>query len=75
MKSVNQPTPTEDIVSEESSVSYDGKVFYGVITAPRDCKNTTLPTIVIEDGFNNTLEQYEKCSRPCHARATVQTTS
>ena len=37
-KSVNQLTPTEDIVSEESSVSYNGKVFYGVITAPRDYK-------------------------------------
>ena len=74
-KSVNQLTPTEDIVSEESSVSYDGKVFYGVIITPLDYQNRTLPTIVIEDGFNNTLEQYKKCSRPCHARATVQTMS
>ena len=62
-KTDNQPTPTEDIVSEEYSVSYDDKQLYGVITAPRDYKNKKLPTIVIAHGFNNTLEQYEMYSQ------------
>ena len=55
----NQPTPTEDIVSEEYSVSYDDKQLYGKITAPSDYKSKKLPTIVIAHGLNNTLEQYE----------------
>ncbi|EGP66581.1 peptidase, S9A/B/C family, catalytic domain protein [Streptococcus sp. oral taxon 056 str. F0418] len=58
-KSDKQPTPTEDIVSEEYSISYDDKQLYGKITAPRDYKSKKLPTIVIAHGFNNTLEQYE----------------
>jgi len=61
----NQPTPTEDIVSEEYSVSYDDKQLYGKITAPSDYKSKKLPTIVIAHGLNNTLEQYEKCPRCC----------
>ena len=59
----NQPTPTEDIVSEEYSVSYDDKQLYGKITAPRDYKSKKLPTIVIAHGLNNTLEQYEMYSQ------------
>ena len=62
-KSDNQPTPTEDIVSEEYSVSYDDKQLYGKITAPRDYKSKKLPIIVIAHGFNNTLEQYEMYSQ------------
>lgn len=62
-KTNNQPTPTEDIVSEEYSISYDDKQLYGVITAPRDYKSKKLPTIVIAHGFNNTLEQYEMYSQ------------
>ena len=62
-KTDNQPTPTEDIVSEEYSVSYDDKQLYGKITAPRDYKSKKLPTIVIAHGFNNTLEQYEMYSQ------------
>lgn len=62
-KSDKQPTPTEDIVSEEYSVSYDDKQLYGKITAPRDYKSKKLPTIVIAHGFNNTLEQYEMYSQ------------
>ncbi|MBZ2057746.1 alpha/beta hydrolase family protein [Streptococcus sanguinis] len=59
----NQPTPTEDIVSEEYSVSYDDKQLYGKITAPRDYKSKKLPTIVIAHGLNNTLEQYDMYSQ------------
>ena len=59
----NQPTPTEDIVSEEYSISYDDKQLYGKITAPRDYKSKKLPTIVIAHGLNNTLEQYEMYSQ------------
>ena len=59
VKMDNQPTPTEDIVSEEYSVSYDDKQLYGKITAPSDYKSKKLPTIVIAHGLNNTLEQYE----------------
>ena len=62
-KTDNQPTPTEDIVSEEYSVSYDDKQLYGKITAPRDYKSKKLPTIVIAHGLNNTLEQYEMYSQ------------
>lgn len=62
-KTNNQPTPTENIVSEEYSISYDDKQLYGVITAPRDYKSKKLPTIVIAHGFNNTLEQYEMYSQ------------
>ena len=62
-KSDKQPTPTEDIVSEEYSISYDDKQLYGKITAPRDYKSKKLPTIVIAHGFNNTLEQYEMYSQ------------
>lgn len=62
-KSDKQPTPTNDIVSEEYSVSYDDKQLYGKITAPRDYKSKKLPTIVIAHGFNNTLEQYEMYSQ------------
>ncbi|WP_314830715.1 alpha/beta hydrolase [uncultured Streptococcus sp.] len=62
-KSDNQPTPTDDIVSEEYSVSHDDKQLYGKITAPSDYKSKKLPTIVIAHGLNNTLEQYEKCSQ------------
>ena len=62
-KSDNQPTPTEDIVSEEYSISYDDKRLYGKITAPRDYKSKKLPTIVIAHGLNNTLEQYEMYSQ------------
>lgn len=62
-KSDKQPTPTEDIVSEEYSVSYDDKQLYGKITAPSDYKSKKLPTIVIAHGFNNTLEQYEMYSQ------------
>ena len=58
-KSDKQPTPTEDIVSEEYSVSYADKQLYGKITAPRDYKSKKLPTIVIAHGLNNTLEQYD----------------
>lgn len=58
-KSDKQPTPTEDIVSEEYSVSYDDKQLYGKITAPYDYKSKKLPTIVIAHGLNNTLEQYD----------------
>ncbi len=38
-KSDKQPTPTEDIVSEEYRISYDNKQLYGKITAPRDYKS------------------------------------
>lgn len=62
-KTDNQPTPTDDIVSEEYSVSYDDKQLYGKITAPSDYKSKQLPTIVIAHGFNNTLEQYEMYSQ------------
>ena len=62
-KSDKQPTPTEDIVSEDYSVSYDDKQLYGKITAPRDYKSKKLPTIVIAHGLNNTLEQYEMYSQ------------
>ena len=62
-KSDKQPTPTEDIVSEDYSVSYDDKQLYGKITAPSDYKSKKLPTIVIAHGFNNTLEQYEMYSQ------------
>ena len=62
-KSDNQPTPTDDIVSEEYSISYDDKQLYGKITAPRDYKSKKLPTIVIAHGFNNTLKQYEMYSQ------------
>ena len=62
-KSDNQPTPTDDIVSEEYSVSHDDKQLYGKITAPSDYKSKKLPTIVIAHGFNNTLEQYEMYSQ------------
>ena len=62
-KSDKQPTPTEDIVSEEYSVSYDDKQLYGKITAPRDYKSKKLPTIVIAHGLNNTLEQYDMYSQ------------
>lgn len=62
-KSENQPTPTEDIVSEEYSVSYADKQLYGKITAPSDYKSKKLPTIVIAHGLNNTLEQYEMYSQ------------
>ncbi|MCY7024684.1 MULTISPECIES: alpha/beta hydrolase family protein [Streptococcus] len=62
-KSDKQLTPTEDIVSEEYSISYDDKQLYGKITAPRDYKSKKLPTIVIAHGFNNTLEQYEMYSQ------------
>ena len=59
----NQPTPTEDIVSEEYSVSYEDKQLYGKITAPSDYKSKKMPTIVIAHGLNNTLEQYEMYSQ------------
>ena len=49
-KSDKQPTPTEDIVSEEYSISYDDKQLYGKITASRDYKSKKLPTIVIAHG-------------------------
>ena len=62
-RSDDQPTPTEDIVSEEYSISYDDKQLYGKITAPRDYKSKKLPTIVIAHGLNNTLEQYEMYSQ------------
>ena len=62
-KSDKQPTPTEDIVSEEYRISYDDKQLYGKITAPRDYKSKKLPTIVIAHGLNNTLEQYEMYSQ------------
>ena len=62
-KSDKQPTPTEDIVSEDYSVSYDDKQLYGKITAPRDYKSKKLPTIVIAHGLNNTLEQYDMYSQ------------
>ncbi|MBP2622018.1 alpha/beta hydrolase family protein [Streptococcus panodentis] len=62
-KADNELTPTEDIVSEEYSISTDDRQLYGVITAPRDYKNKNLPTIVIAHGFNNTLEQYELYSQ------------
>lgn len=52
-KTDNQPTPTENIVSEEYSVSYDDKQLYGKITAPSDYKSKKLPTIVIAHGLNN----------------------
>ena len=58
-KSDKQPTPTDDIVSEEYSVSHDDKQLYGKITAPSDYKSKKLPTIVIAHGLNNTLEQYD----------------
>lgn len=61
-KTDNQPTPTENIVSEEYSVSYDDKQLYGKITAPSDYKSKKLPTIVIAHGLNNTLEQYDMYS-------------
>ena len=62
-KGDKQLTPTDDIVSEEYSISYDDKQLYGKITAPRDYKSKKLPTIVIAHGFNNTLEQYEMYSQ------------
>lgn len=62
-KTDNQPTPTENIVSEEYSVSYDDKQLYGKITAPSDYKSKKLPTIVIAHGLNNTLEQYDMYSQ------------
>ena len=62
-KTDNQPTPTDDIVSEEYSVSYDDKQLYGKITAPSDYKSKRMPTIVIAHGLNNTLEQYEMYSQ------------
>ena len=62
-KSDKQPTPTDDIVSEEYSVSYADKQLYGKITAPRDYKSKKLPTIVIAHGLNNTLEQYDMYSQ------------
>ena len=62
-KSDKQPTPTDDIVSEEYSVSYADKQLYGKITAPSDYKSKKLPTMGIAHGFNNTLEQYEMYSQ------------
>ena len=62
-KSDKQPTPTEDIVSEEYRVSYADKQLYGKITAPSDYKSKKMPTIVIAHGLNNTLEQYEMYSQ------------
>ena len=62
-KGDKQLTPTDDIVSEEYSISYDDKQLYGKITAPRDYKSKKLPTIVIAHGLNNTLEQYEMYSQ------------
>ena len=62
-KGDKQLTPTDDIVSEEYSISYDDKQLYGKITAPRDYKSKKLPTIVITHGLNNTLEQYEMYSQ------------
>ena len=51
--------PTEDIVTEEYTVTYEDKNLYGQITAPRDYKNKKLPVVVISHGFNNTFDMYK----------------
>lgn len=50
---------SSQVISERYDVSYGDKQLYGMITAPENYKDLTLPTIVIAHGFNNTLEQYE----------------
>ena len=51
--------PTEDIVTEEYTVTYEDKNLYGQIIAPRDYKNKKLPAVVISHGFNNTFDMYK----------------
>ena len=51
--------PTEDIVTEEYTVTYEDKNLYGQITAPRDYRNKKLPVVVISHGFNNTFDMYK----------------
>ena len=51
--------PTEDIVTEEYTVTYEDKNLYGQITAPKDYKNKKLPVVVISHGFNNTFDMYK----------------
>lgn len=51
--------PTEDIVTEEYTVTYEDKKLYGQITAPKDYKNKKLPVVVISHGFNNTFDMYK----------------
>ena len=51
--------PTEDIVTEEYTVTYEDKNLYGQITAPIDYKNKKLPVVVISHGFNNTFDMYK----------------
>lgn len=51
--------PTEDIVTEEYTVTYEDKNLYGQITAPRGYKNKKIPVVVISHGFNNTFDMYK----------------
>lgn len=51
--------PTEDIVTEEYTVTYEDKNLYGQITSPKDYKNKKLPVVVISHGFNNTFDMYK----------------
>lgn len=51
--------PTEDIVTEEYTVTYEDKNLYGQITAPKDYKNKKSPVVVISHGFNNTFDMYK----------------
>ena len=51
--------PTEDIVTEEYTVTYEDKNLYGQITTPKDYKNKKSPVVVISHGFNNTFDMYK----------------
>ena len=51
--------PTEDIVTEEYTVTYEDKNLYGQITAPKDYKNKKSSVVVISHGFNNTFDMYK----------------
>ena len=61
-KSDKQPTPTEDIVSEEYSVSYDDKQLYGKITAPSDYKSK-----IADYCYRTWIEQHPLSNMKCTA--------
>lgn len=60
----NQPTPTEDIVSEEYSISYDDKQLYGKITAPSDYKRKNCRPLSSHTGLTIPLSNM-KCTASC----------
>lgn len=63
-KSDKQPTPTEDIVSEEYSVSYDNKQLYGKITAPSDYKRKNCRLLLSHMDLTMPLSNM-KCTASC----------